>query len=289
MNVTWRRFAAILWSALLAFAILIVGQGAWSALLFLNFKKASSAPWAVPVMALVLFLMWKYLGGSGWPRSTSVKRRQLLRANAVSVRCMVLAFLAGSFAVVALAGYWIVFCQLVRTPPNLLPSTSGYPLITVVLVLAMSTLVSPIVEEMGFRGYCQQILEARFAPGTAIVISSCLFMLAHVNHGWLWPKLVPYFLAGLVFGSLAYLSNSILASIPVHIFGDAVFFIFVWPHDASRRLVSEGGATGWFWGHLVQAAAFTTLSLLAFKRLRQRTPHAEPRLAAKNSVVSQLL
>jgi len=225
-------------------------------------------------MALVLVLMWKYLGGSGWPQSTSGERRRLLRANAVSARSMGLAFLAGSLAMVALAGYWIVFCQLVRTPPNLLPSPTGFPLTTVVLVLAMSTLVSPIVEEMGFRGYGQQILESRFAPSTAIVCSSVLFMLAHANHGWLWPKLVTYFLAGLVFGSLAYLSNSILASLPVHIFGDAIFFIFVWPHDATRRLVSEGGATGWFWVHVVQAAAFTALSLLVFKRLSERTPHA---------------
>ena len=97
------------------------------------------------------------------------------------------------FAVIALAGYWIVLFQIVRTPPNVLPDLSKYPSLTVALVFAMSSLVSPIVEEVGFRGYCQQILEREFVPQSAIAISSLLFMLAHANHGWYWPKLLCIF------------------------------------------------------------------------------------------------
>lgn len=178
-----------------------------------------------------------------------------------------MAFIAGVLATIALAGYWIVFCQLVRTSPNVLPDISGYPLLIVVLVLGMSSLVSPIVEEIGFRGYCQKILEREFGGPVAVTISSVLFMLAHANYGWFWSKLLVYFLAGVVFGSIAYLTNSILASIPVHIVGDLIFFTLVWPHDTSRRLVAEGGADGWFWIHFAQAAIFTALAFFGFRRL----------------------
>jgi hypothetical protein len=97
-------------------------------------------------------------------------------------------------------------------------------------------------------------------------------MLAHANHGWYWPKFLVYFLAGLAFGTIAYLTNSILASIPVHIAADAVFFTLVWPHDATRRLLREGGADTWFWIHVAQAAIFTALALFAFRSLANHSP-----------------
>ena len=139
---------------------LIIGQSVWSLLLIANFKHAATVPWSIPVMAAFLWLMWQYLGGKWWPQSTSEDRHGLLRANRVSASPLGWAFAAGVFAVIALAGYWIVLFQIVRTPPNVLPDLSKYPSLTVALVLAMSSLVSRIVEEVGFRGYCQQILSA---------------------------------------------------------------------------------------------------------------------------------
>ena len=71
--------------------------------------------------------------------------------------------------------------------------------------------------------------------------------------------------------TIVYLTNSIIASVPVHIVGDLVFFTLIWPHDASRRLVTEGGADLWFWVHIAQAAIFTALTLLAFGRLARHS------------------
>jgi membrane protease YdiL (CAAX protease family) len=260
--------AALLWSAVVAFLILFVGQTIWGLLLAGNFKNSTrSAPWSVAVMAMVLWLFWQYLGGKWPPRSNSETRKRYLRANAVSRSEFALSFVAGVLAVIALAGYWIVFFQLVKTPPNVLDNPSKYPVLTIVLVVAMSSLVSPIVEEIAFRGYCQQILEDRFSGQMAVFLSSLLFMLAHANHGWYWPKLSVYFLAGVTFGTLALLTNSILTSLPVHILGDLMFFILIWPHDGARALVGAGGADNWFWLHAGQAIVFTVLSLIAFRRL----------------------
>lgn len=262
-----RRILMVAWSAILALLILAFGQGMWGALLVTNLKTNPAIPWAVPLMAVVLWLMWKYLGGSWWPRSTSEARRRYLRANRVPGEVLGWSLAAGVLSIVALAGYWIILFQLVRMSPNVLPDFSSYPLLTTALAIGMASLVSPITEEAGFRGYCQRILEREFSGVVAVGISSFLFALAHLTHGFFWPKLLVYFLVGVVFGVTAYLTQSTLPALPVHIIGDMIFFILVWPHDAGRNLVWESGVDKWFWIHAGQAALFTMLALPAFLRL----------------------
>ena len=262
-----RRILMVAWSAILALLILAFGQGMWGALLVTNLKTNPAIPWAVPLMAVVLWLMWKYLGGSWWPRSTSEARRRYLRANRVPGEVLGWSLAAGVLSIVALAGYWIILFQLVRMSPNVLPDFSSYPLLTTALAIGMASLVSPITEEAGFRGYCQRILEGEFSGVVAVGISSFLFALAHLTHGFFWPKLLVYFLVGVVFGVTAYLTQSTLPALPVHIIGDMIFFILVWPHDAGRNLVWESGVDKWFWIHAGQAALFTMLALPAFLRL----------------------
>jgi len=261
------RIRSVAWSALLALLILCVGQGAWGALRVGNLKTTPAIPWAVAVMAVVLWLMWQYLGGKGWPQSTSAIRRRYFRAKRVCGRAWAWGLLAGVLSIVALAGYWIVMFQLVRMPANPLPDLSQYPLWTVAPMLVMASLVSPFLEESAFRGYCQVILEGNFRAPAAVLISSGLFALAHLTQGLFWPKLLVYFLAGVVFGVTAYLTDSILPGMAVHIIGDLTFFALVWPYDTKRQLVWETGADRWFWLHLAQAAIFTVLAIIAFRRL----------------------
>ena len=58
-------------------------------------------------------------------------------------RLFALALLAGSLAVAALAGLWIVNATIVRMPGNVLPDMSGYPALTVVLVVGMGSWFRP--------------------------------------------------------------------------------------------------------------------------------------------------
>lgn len=261
------KLLMVAWSAVLAYFILGFGQGVWGALLIANLRSTPSIPWSVPMMAAVLWLMWKYLGGSWWPRSTSEARRRYLRANRVPGPVMAWTLLAGVLSMVALAGTWIVLFQLVQVSPNVLPDLSKYLFLTMVSVIVMASLVSPITEEAAFRGYCQVILEREFAGPVAVAISSVFFALAHLTHGFFWPKLLVYLLVGVVFGVTACLTRSTVPAIPVHIIGDLTFFILVWPHDLGRRLVWEGGADTWFWIHVAQAVLFTALAIPAFFRL----------------------
>jgi membrane protease YdiL (CAAX protease family) len=261
------RTSVAVWNSIVAFLILGLGQGVWGALLLTNLKTTPAIPWAVAVMSLFLWLMWKYLGGSGWPHRTSENRRRYLRANRIPAQAWSWPVLAGVLSIVALTGYWIVLFQLVPMPGNVLPDLSRYPLLTVVLMLVMASFVSPVIEESAFRGYCQGTLEREFPGSVAILISSVLFALAHVTQGFLWPKLLVYFLAGVVFGTMAYLTNSILPGLAIHIIADLTFFALVWPYDTKRQLVWRSGADRWFWLHAFQAIIFTRLTVIAFSRL----------------------
>lgn len=268
----FRRILVVIGWGALGLLITLIGSVIWGTLLTVNLRTSPAIPWSVAPMALVLWLMAQYLNGKGWPHSTSKARLHYLRARPLSLQMFAWSMLAGVLAIVALAGYWIALFQLVRMRPNLLPDYSRYPLLTVALAILMGSLVSPLTEEAGFRGYCQVRLEREFHPATAVLLSSFFFMLAHLNHGLFWPKLLVYYLVGVTFGAIAYLANSILASIPVHILGDLTFFIFVWPRDATRRMVSDGGADAWFWVHVAQAVVFTVLAVLAFRGLARVSP-----------------
>jgi membrane protease YdiL (CAAX protease family) len=266
------RIPAAVWSGILAFVLTIVAGGVWTALLISNVATSPAIPWAVVVMAFLLWLMWQYLGGKWWPRSTSEARRRYLRARPVSGQVFAWALVAGALSIVALAGYWIVLFQLVKMPARVLQNFSGYPLLTVVLVLVMASLVSSLAEEVGFRGYFQGVLEREVGGPAAIVIASLLIAPAHgLTQGFFWPILLWYFFVDVMFGGMAYLTRSILPGIAVHSIGLLAFFTLVWPYDTQRRLIWETGADTWFWIHVAQAIIFTALAILAFSRLARVT------------------
>jgi hypothetical protein len=132
----------------------------------------------------------------------------------------------------------------------------------------MGSVAAPLTEEPAFRGYCQVILERNFGGSAAVVLSSILFALAHgPTQGFVWPKLLFYFLVGVVFGATAYLTNSILPAIPGHVFGLLIFFTLIWPGDAARPLIWESGSDIWFWAHVLQTVVFGAAAILAFQRL----------------------
>src|ERR1700738_3052099 len=94
-------------AALVSFVPAGGGSVIWGALLITNARTSLWVPWSVPVMAGVLVAYWLYLGGRGWPRSTSGKRRELLRARLVPAHIFAWAWAAGGVALVALAGLWV--------------------------------------------------------------------------------------------------------------------------------------------------------------------------------------
>lgn len=286
MHALSSRIPAVVWSGALAFVLTVVAGGVWTVLLISNVATSPAIPWAVVVMALLLWLMWQYLGGKWGPQSTSEARRRYLRAKPLSGQMFAWALVAGLLSIVALVGFWIVLFQLVKIPARVLQNFSGYPLLTVTLVLVMASLVSSLAEEVGFRGYFQGILEHKVSGPVAIVIAALLIAPAHgLTQGFVWPILLWYFFADVMFGAMAYFTKSILPGIVVHSIGLLIFFTLVWSYDAQRRLVWETGANTGFWIAAAQAIIFTVLALLAFSQLasvtrRVRDPGRKPLLPA---------
>jgi membrane protease YdiL (CAAX protease family) len=280
------RIPAVVWSGALAFVLTVVAGGVWTVLLISNVATSPAIPWAVVVMALLLWVMCQYLSGKWGPQSTSEARRRYLRARPLSGQVFAWALVAGLLSIMALVGFWIVLFQLVKIPTRVLQNFSGYPLLTVTLVLVMAALVSSLAEEVGFRGYFQGILEHKVSGLVAIVIAALLIAPAHgLTQGFVWPILLWYFFADVMFGAMAYYTKSILPGIVVHSIGLLIFFTLVWSYDAQRRLVWETGANTGFWIAAAQAIICTVLALLAFSQLasvtrRVRDPGSKPLLPA---------
>ncbi len=262
---------------ILALFISLLPSSIWSALLVANLRTTPAIPWAVIIMAVILWRTWKYLGGEGWPRNTSEARHSYLRANPVSGQVFAWAVLAGLLSIMALVGFWIVLFQLVKAPGNALPDFSAYPLLTVVLVLLMAPLVGALAEEAGFRGYFLVALQRELGGPAAIVIAALVISPGHaLTQGFVWTTMLFYFFVDVMFGVLAYLTNSILPGIVVHSIGLLTFFTLVWPYDKARQLVWEGGADPWFWVHAAQMIIFTALAILAFRHLAKVTTGMPP-------------
>jgi len=278
MNTIVRRLWAIVWAAILALLVAGFASLVWGALLIGNLTISPTIPWSVVVMAAVLLLMWQYLGGRWTPRRTAEFRRTHLRARLVSLRVFAWAWLVGALSLAGLVGLWIVLVELTKVGGNpTIPTAPGVPLYTIALVLVMGSLVSSITEEFAFRGYAQVTLERAFGGLVAVVISSVFFMLYHgPTQGFAWPKLLFYFLVGVVFGTTAYLTKSILPALPVHLAGDLIFFFLIWPNDAMRRYVWRDGADTWFWLYVTLTVVCAALALLAFWQLARSIHANEP-------------
>ena len=252
-----------------ALAITLVPQGMWSALIVANLRTGATVPWSVLVMILFIVILARYLRGHWGPTRTAAIRRQSLRATVVSGEMFAWAWLAGALSIVALAGVWIVLASLVRMPGSVLPDLSQYPWWTAILALTMGMLVSPLCEQAGIWGYWQGALERQWSGPTAIIVTALVFaLLPHPPAGMPFVlRVLFFFLAGLIFSTMAYLTKSFVPALPVHGIGLLVFFTLVWPHDAGRRLVTSSGTDLWFWMHVAQVVVFVILGGWAFGRL----------------------
>ncbi|MFO0878559.1 MAG: ABC transporter permease subunit/CPBP intramembrane protease [Gemmataceae bacterium] len=114
----------------------------------------------------------------------------------------------------------------------------------VLLVVSMAV-IPAVVEELFFRGFLQSaLLGARVRPGRAILTSSALFAAFHllVSDALAIERLLPSFLLGLVLGSLAYRSGSVLPGMLLHLVhnGSIVFLGYYEPYMVAAGWLVEG-------------------------------------------------
>jgi len=242
-----------------------IGTLVWGGLVTLNLQIGRSIPWSAVTMAVFLAGYWRYLGGDGWPASTRARRARRRRAFPVDATGWWLAVSAGIASALALAALWTLLSRATGFAPNALPDTSAFSAALTVPLVLMASIVAPVCEEAGYRGYLQSALEERCAPMLAIAISSIVFAAVHLGHGVFWEKQLVYLLGGIVWGTSAWLTRSILPGLVSHAATDVLFFTLVWPYDGTRvPLVPDMAAIACLamlvGGALVAVGAFVQLA-----------------------------
>jgi membrane protease YdiL (CAAX protease family) len=139
------------------------------------------------------------------------------------------------------------------------------------LAILVSALSAGICEEIGFRGYMQRPIEKHLRAPTAILISSVLFTLIHLTKDWSTVGMVPIvFGAGLLLGSLAWASESLIPCIIGHTLMDIGLFGYWWSQIAgtfSQQPIFAVGVDRWFYAECSALVVALTATLAAIVKL----------------------
>ena len=235
-------------------------------------------------MAMYLWLYWRYVArGAGWPRSTAEARRLNARANALPHDAWGPALLAGLLGLASVLLLQGVMSRLVALPQQRDIDTTGYPVLTVLMWVAMSAVVVAVVEETSFRGYMQRPIERRHGPVIAILITGSLFGFAHFSHPEVGVVLLPFYIAAAaVYGALAYFTDSTLPGMVLHAGGNmfSAFDLFTrgrseWQlSPEARPLIWETGPDMAFWGSVAALSIVAALTVWVYSILARTTRHA---------------
>lgn len=276
-----RRLGSLIGFCLAALFATLASQLVWTGLLGTNLQISPAVPWSVVLMAVLLWAIWRYAGGAWWPAGTSQARRRYRRAEAIPGATFGWAVVAGLLALGSLIALWTVIVQLTKVPGNPTASFGRYPLLTVVSVIVMASVVGAVTEEVGLRGYMLTRLQSSVGGWVAVVIVALVIAPGHgMTQGFSWPTLLWYFVADIMFGTLAVLTGSIRPGIIIHAVGLLAFFSVIWPSDRFRHPASLGQQDQVFWIELAATVVLAILSLLAFRRLAAETSHPSALVAA---------
>jgi len=213
-------------TVLLGFVALLIGGSVSGALMFANLRMAPALPLFLPATVLWLWLFWRYVRGDGWPRSTSSRRRDLLRAGRLSPRAWGWALVAGGLSLAAVMGIAFMTYRFAPLPDAAYRApfeVASFPPWTLVSVFAAVALTAAVVEEVAFRGYMLSGIQWQLGWPVGISVVTILFYVAHLSHAYATLAFVPFFLAhGGVFGLLVFYTRSIVPGVVLHAVSDFI-------------------------------------------------------------------
>ena len=197
-----------------------------------------------------------------------------LRANRLSETMWSAALFAGVVGLVGVVLLLRIMSRLVMVPQQQLPDVSQIPVPTLLVILLMSAVVAGVVEEAAFRGYMQGAIERRHGPVVAILVTGTLFGLLHFTHPEVTLALMPYFLAvAAVYGTLTYLTNSILPAMVLHAGGNFLSGLGVLAGQGNLEspppvpLIWETGTDAAFWMSCAGLLAVVSVEIYALSTL----------------------
>ena len=270
----WRRLPVVVRAVVIGAVAATFGTLPWALLVEGNRRWWPIVPWSVVPAAAYLWLYWRYTRGEWWPRSTSAARRESARMNPVSGEQWGAALLAGWLGLIAVMLFQQVMGRLVHLPAGQDLRQLGIPAGSLLVLVLMGSVVAGVVEEIAFRGYLQGPIDRRHGPVVAILITGFLFAIVHFSHREVTWAVVPYLMAAAaVYGTIAYLTNSIYPGIVLHAGGDVFLGLAALATGASewrggaaaqQALVWETGIDAAFTFSLIALLFVTALAVMAF-------------------------
>jgi membrane protease YdiL (CAAX protease family) len=265
----WSRTPVIFRAIIVGLLIGMIPANVW--LIFLNLKEPLGA--AAEVAFLAIYVFWAR--GGGRPKSWKAVRADNFRVRSLSGTQWFWGVIAAlSFAVTVHAAIVVLF-RLVPFPATAFHE--GYDLSSISswqmqwLACVIAALSAAICEETGFRGYMQRPIELRHGPTIAIMISSLVFMLLHLTKSWSLVGMVPIvFGAGLLLGTLARASGTLVFGILGHWIMDIGLFAYWWTQIAgtfNQRPISETGMDRLFYFECGVFVVVLLILLIATTRL----------------------
>lgn len=265
----WTRIPVILRAVVVGLAIGMAAANVWP-LLLLKLDVPLAA--GLEVLFLALYVFWT--SGNGPPRRLRAVRSDCFRVRSLSCKQWLWGLAAAFCFAATVHAAIIMLFRLVPYPAELFHG--GYDLSFIPsrsmqwLVCIVSALSAAICEETGFRGYMQRPIERRHGPAIAILISSLFFTLVHLNKDWALIGMVPViFGAGLLLGSLANTSGTLVFGMIGHAMMDVGLFAYWWTQIAgvfAERTISVSGVDAAF---AIECAAFVVFLAATLASIHQ--------------------
>jgi membrane protease YdiL (CAAX protease family) len=263
-------------SVLFGFVILELGTKLWSIIAVGNIRLSPDIPWSFPLMTIFLVLAWKYLDGKWIPKSTQKARHMWMRANSLTTKNRIWAWISASLLGGTILCLIILGIRIMDVPSGQVLQIEriiNYPVWTIVSLIIMTSLVAGIVEEIAFRGYMQKPMEMKYGPKVAILVVALFFTILHLPNVTITPYLIPIFFIGSIgWGVLAYLTNSIIPGVVIHCTIDVLSYLWIWRNlefvkTLSSESIMETGIDVSFLILILITLSLSILVILTFRKL----------------------
>lgn len=272
----WLRLPIIIRAVIGGILIGMIAANVWPILL-VTMAAALPAAAVAEVAFLGLYIWWA--AGGGVPVRFKSTRAYYFRVRPLSPEQWFWGMVAAlGFAITVHAAIVLLF-RFVPFPAA--EFHHGYDLSFVGsrqmqwVACIVSALSAGVCEETGFRGYMQRPIENRHGPATAILISSLVFVLLHLTKDWALIGMVPIvLLAGILLGTLAWASGTLVFCMLGHWIMDIGLFAYWWAQiigPFSQRPIFEVGVDRTFLFECAVFAVALMLVLGATRRLRRLT------------------
>ena len=208
-------FIAVLFAA--AFTARAVGP------LYAKYETALETWVAVHLLAIGTVLVVWFMGLRFAPDPFNALGLVRPRTSWRMTAALAIAALVFSMVATFVYGYAVDFLGLDSLRPPEIRTDAIFPGLGILFTLQALALVTPISEEVLFRGYVLRGLLARIGPGPAVVSTALVFSALHFDPG----TIIPIFFTGLALGWLNVKTGSLWPCFAAHAGQNAIALLAV--------------------------------------------------------------